>query len=125
MSPLPRIVPIGFPAARAAAVLWAWRHRQEIANWAGYAASSVPRILAREHPDVLIEGKLRARLATDPVTRNVDGLRVSVRDGVAILSGLVHADVHDAAVATATNTGGVRRVRDELVDRRRRSLLRH
>jgi hypothetical protein len=123
VSPLRRIVPAAFPVGRAAAALWAWRHRQEIAGWAGYAAKALPRILAREHPDVLTEGRLRARLATDPVTRNVDGLRVSVRDGVATLSGLVHADVHDAALAIATNTGGVLRVRDELQDRRRRSLL--
>ena len=123
MSPLRRIVPVAFPVGRTAVALWAWRHRQEIAGWAGYAAKALPRILAREHPDVLVEGKLRARLAADPVTRNVDGLRVSVRDGVATLSGLVHPDVHDAALATATNTGGVTRVRDELQDRRRRSLL--
>lgn len=124
MGPLRRIVPLAFPVGRTAAVVWAWRHRQEIADWATYVAKALPRIIGGEHPDVLAEGRLRARLAGDPVTRNADGLRVAVSEGVATLSGLVPADVHDAAVAIATNTGGVTRVRDELQDRRRRSLRR-
>ena len=72
--------------------------------------------------DVLAEGKLRARLTADKRTRNVDGLRVAVTGGVATLRGMVPPEAHDAAVAIATNTAGVTRVRDELTEpgRRRR-----
>jgi osmotically-inducible protein OsmY len=69
---------------------------------------------------VLAEGRLRARLAADRRTRNVDGLRVEVHDGVATLRGMVPAEAHDAAVAIATNSAGVTRVRDELTEPRRR-----
>jgi osmotically-inducible protein OsmY len=109
---------------RLGVAVWAWRHRQEIAGWAGYAAKAVPKLVGGEHPDVLTEGRLRMRLSSDPLTRDVDGLRVSVTDGVATLSGLVHRDVHDAVLATATNTAGIVRVRDELEDRPRSFLRR-
>ena len=124
MGVLRRIVPYAFPAGRIGVALWAWRHRQEIAGWAGYAAKAVPKLVGGEHPDVLAEGRLRMRLTSDSVTRNADGLRVAVRDGVATLSGLVPSDVHDAAIAIATNTSGITRVKDELEDLRRRSFLR-
>jgi len=108
------------PVSRAGAALWAWRHRAEIAGWAGYAVRSAPRLVAGDSGDVLVEGRLRARLTADKRTRNVDGLRIEVDDGVATLRGLVPAEAHDAAVAIATNTTGVQRVRDELQEPARR-----
>ena len=124
MGALRRIVPYAFPAGRIGIALWAWRHRQEIAGWAGYAAKSVPKLVGGEHPDVLSEGRLRMRLASDPMTRYADGLRVAVEEGVATLSGTVPAEAHDAAIAIATNTSGITRVKDELQDLRPRSFLR-
>ena len=49
-------------------------------------------------------------------------VHVEVVDGVALLRGMVPAEAHDAALVIATNTTGVRRVRDELTEpvRRRR-----
>jgi hypothetical protein len=116
-----RVVKDAIPRSRVGVALWGWRHRHEIAGWAGYAARSAPR-LVDERDAVLAEGRLRARLTADKRTRNVDGLRVAVVDGVAMLSGMVPAEAHDAAVAIATNTTGIARVRDEIREpgRRRR-----
>jgi osmotically-inducible protein OsmY len=112
------------PVSRVGVTVWAWRHRNEIGSWLGYAARSAPRIVTGDHEAVLLEGRLRARLTADRRTRNVDGLRVEVLNGVATLRGMVAADTHDAAVAIATNTSGISRVRDELVEpgRRRRKV---
>jgi hypothetical protein len=110
------------PVSRVGAAMWAWRHRAEIGGWAGYAVRSAPRLVAGDTADVVVEGRLRARLTADRRTRNVDGLHVEVQDGVAVLRGMVPTEVRDAAVAIATNTTGVARVRDELSEpvRRRR-----
>ena len=114
------------PVSRVGAAMWAWRHRAEIGGWAGYVARAAPRVVAGAHDDVLIEGRLReavdSQLTGDRRTRNVDGLHVEVVDGVALLRGMVPAEAHDAALVIATNTTGVRRVRDELTEpvRRRR-----
>lgn len=108
------------PMSRVGAAMWAWRHRAEIGGWAGYVARSAPRVVAGDTGDVVVEGRLRGRLTADRRTRNVDGLHVTVEDGVAVLSGMVPTDVHDAVVAIATNTTGVTRVRDELVEPGRR-----
>ena len=111
-----KTVGLGLPTGRTALAYWGWKHRHEIAGWAGWAARSAPRLIAGDTADLLVEGRLRARLTANRVTRNVDGLRVEVQDGVAVLSGMVFPDVHDAVVAIASNTSGVVRVRDDLVD---------
>ena len=108
------------PMSRVGAALWAWRHRNEIGGWAGYVARAAPRVIAGDTTDVVVEGRLRARFTGDARTRNVDGLHVTVQDGVAVLTGMVPPEVHDAAVAIATNTNGVLRVRDELTEPSRR-----
>jgi osmotically-inducible protein OsmY len=108
------------PATRVGMALWGWRHRNEIGSWITYAAKAAPRVASGDHEAVLAEGRLRARLTGDKRTRNVDGLRVEVLDGVATLRGMVSTEAHDAAIAIATNTPGVHRVRDELVEPARR-----
>jgi osmotically-inducible protein OsmY len=108
------------PVSRVGVTLWAWRHRNEIGNWLGYVARSAPKVVAGETEDVLAEGRLRARLTADKRTRNVDGLRIEVADRVATLRGMVSPETHDAAVAIATNTSGVQRVRNELTQPTRR-----
>lgn len=52
-------------------------------------------------------------------TRDLDGLHVRVDDGVAVLSGIVPAEAHDAILTIANNTTSITRVRDELKEPRR------
>lgn len=122
MGVLRGVVRNAIPLSRVGVGLWAWQHRNEIGGWAGYVARSGPRIVAGDTQDVLVEGRLRARLTADKRTRDVDGLHVAVEDGVAVLRGTVPSEAHDAALAIATNTTGITRVRDELLEpgRRRR-----
>jgi osmotically-inducible protein OsmY len=100
--------------------VWAWRNRTELLDWAGFASRSVPRLQGEERSDVIVEARLRARLTNDHRTRGAEGLKVDVADGVATLSGVVPAAVHNAALEVATGTRGVRRVRDTVRDRGRR-----
>ena len=118
---LRRLVPAAVPLSRTAVAVWAWRNRTELLDWAGFASRSVPRLQGEERSDVITEARLRARITNDARTRGTTGLRVDVADGVATLSGQVSPDVHDAALAIATDTRGVRRVRDTLKDKGRRS----
>lgn len=120
MGRITRAARLASPLNRAAVAMWAWRHRDEISGWAGFVATSVPRLAAGDTADVLAEGRLRARLTGDARTRNVKGLDVSVRDGVAVLAGQVDVDVADAVREIAADTSGVTRVRDEMATRRRR-----
>lgn len=92
--------------------LWAWNNRDELVKWGRFAVGAVGRIAEGDSSDVVAEAKLRARLTADARTRGADGLRVSVADGVATLSGTVPAEVHDAALDIATASSGVHRVRD-------------
>ena len=108
------------PFSRVGAALWAWQHRDQIAGWTGWVVRSAPRLIGGDTKDVVAEGRLRARLTSDPRTRDAGGLRVEVTDGIAVLQGAVAPEAHDAAVDIATNSSGVRRVSDELVDRGRR-----
>jgi hypothetical protein len=114
-----RLLPVAVPVSRGAVALWAWRNRTELLDWAGFATRSVPRLQGDERTDVITEARLRARLTNDARTRGAEGLRVAVSGGVATLSGLVPAEVHDAALAIATDTRGIRRVRDTLRDKGR------
>ena len=111
-----RLVKTAVPLSRVGMAMWAWRNRDELLRWAGFAATAVPSIVDGRAEDVVTEAKLRARLTADSRTRGAEGLRVSVKDGVATLSGVVDAAVHDVALDMATSTGGVTKVRDELVD---------
>jgi BON domain len=108
------------PMSRVGLALWAWRNRYELLGWADFTRRSLRRVGGGERADVIAEARLRARLTADHRTRSVDGLRVTVTDGVATLSGMVDPEIHDAAVAVATNTTGVARVRDELTESSRR-----
>jgi hypothetical protein len=117
------MLPVAVPVSRGALALWAWRNRNELLDWAGFATRSVPRLQGEERGDVITEARLRAKLTNDPRTRGATGLRVDVSDGVATLTGVVPAEVHDAALAIATDTRGVHRVRDSLRDRGRWSRV--
>src|ERR687891_329850 len=91
------------PVSRVGMILWAWRHRESIVDWLGFAV----RAAGRPREDVRAEFQLRVRLRRFPVT-------VRVEDGVATLHGQLspqaHAAVQDAVVAAP----GVRRVDDRI-----------
>lgn len=108
------------PVSRLGAALFAWRHRKEIFGWAQFVQRAAPDLVRGDSADVLVEARLRARLTANSTTRDAEGLRVEVEDGVATLSGVVDHKVHDAALAVATNTSGIDRVKDELGDLGRR-----
>lgn len=109
-----RLVKTALPISRVGMAMFLWRNHDEIFKWAGFVGSAVPKLVEGNHADVLAEGRLRARLTADSRTRGADGLRVTVLDGVATLSGVVDPDVHDVALDLASSTGGITRVRDDL-----------
>ena len=111
-----RLLKTAVPLSRVGMAMWAWRNRDELLRWAGFAATAVPNLVNGSADDVLAEARLRARLTADSRTRGAEGLRVSVKDGVATLSGVVDPAVHDVALDLATASGGITKVRDELVD---------
>jgi hypothetical protein len=111
-----RLVKTAIPLSRVGVAMWAWRNRDELLRWAGFAAGAVPRLVEGESSDVVAEARLRARLTADSRTRAAEGLRVSVEEGVATLSGVVDPAIHDIALDIATSTSGITRVRDDLQD---------
>lgn len=111
---LRRLVKTALPVSRVGAAMFVWRNRDELLKWAGFVGAAVPLLVEGNASDVLAEAKLRARLTADSRTRGADGLRVSVRDGVATLAGVVDPGVHDVALDLATSSSGIRRVRDEV-----------
>jgi hypothetical protein len=120
---LRRLVRGALPISRVGMALWAWRNRDELARWGGFAVAAVGRVADGAGSDVLTEAKLRARLTSDSRTRGADGLHVLVEDGVATLSGRVDPAVRDAALAIATDISGVHRVRDVMAVSGRDGLL--
>lgn len=116
-----RLVKGVMPFSRLGAAMFVWRNRDEVMKWAGFVVNGVPKLVEGNHADVLAEGRLRARLTADGRTRGADGLRVSVRDGVATLSGIVDPTVHDVALDLASSTSGITRVRDDLQHPSKRS----
>lgn len=109
-----RVVRGVLPVSRVGVALWAWRNRDEILGWAGFAAGAVPDLVSGNTGDVLAEARLRMKLTADSRTRGAEGLRVDVKDGVATLSGVVDPAVHDVVLDLATATSGIRKVKDDL-----------
>ena len=109
-----RLVKGALPISRVGMALWAWNNRDELVKWGGFAVGAVGRLAEGESADVLAEARLRARFTADARTRGADGLRVSVADGVATLSGRVPTEVRDAALEIASASSGIRRVRDDI-----------
>ena len=109
-----RLVKGALPISRVGMALWAWNNRDELVKWGGFAVGAVGRLAEGESGDVLVEARLRARFTADARTRGADGLRVSVADGVATLSGRVPTEVRDAALEIASASSGIRRVRDDI-----------
>lgn len=115
------------PMSRAGMALWAWRHRDQLADTALFVARAAPRAMqghGRARSDALAEARLRARLLGRSVTRDA-GLSVEVRDGVARISGSVSEAARVAAVDAAEATAGIDDVMDLTeVPRKRRMAAR-
>jgi hypothetical protein len=116
-----RLVKTAVPVSRFGAAMFLWRNRDEVMKWAGFVGAAVPKLADGDLNDVFTEARLRAKLSADSRTRGAEGLRVSVHDGVATLSGVVDPAIHDVALDIATAASGVTKVRDDLQHVRRRS----
>ena len=74
----------------------------------------VARFRERWTEQDLNEARLRMALHGDRRTRRAPGLEVYVRDGVAVLKGIVDPEVRDVAVKLAERAEGVKKVDDRL-----------
>jgi osmotically-inducible protein OsmY len=108
------------PISGSALALWAWRNRDDVVDWAAFGVRSAQSLVSGNTDDVKAEARLRMALGKDRRTRNAPGLDVVVRDGVAILRGIVDPEVHDVAVKLAERTDGITKVDDRLDEVRRR-----
>lgn len=108
------------PISGSALALWAWRNRDDVVDWAAFGVRSAQSVVNGNTDDVKAEARLRMALAKDRRTRHAPGLEVVVRDGVAVLKGIVDPEVHDVAVKIAERTDGIRKVDDRLDEVRRR-----
>lgn len=106
------------PLSGSALVLWAWRNRYDVVDWAAFGVRSAQSLVSGNTDDVKAEARLRIALEKDRRTRRGPGLEVFVRDGVAVLKGIVDPEVHDVAVKIAERTEGIRKVDDRLEDTR-------
>jgi hypothetical protein len=101
------------------AAWFAYRHRRPIWDWGSWAVHSVPRLVEGERSDVLVEARLRLRLANDERLAG-DRIHVEVEGGCAHLTGQV-AKGHREIVAELTeHAPGVTAVDDDLQEQRRR-----
>jgi osmotically-inducible protein OsmY len=102
------------PLSGSAIALWAWRNREDVVDWAAFGVRSAQGLVSGNTDDVAAEARLRMALQRDRRTRRAPGLDVVVRDGVALLRGIVDPEVRDVAVKLAERTEGVKKVDDRL-----------
>jgi osmotically-inducible protein OsmY len=100
------------PLSGSAIALWVWRNRDDVVDWAAFGVRSAQSLVSGNTDDVAAEARLRMALHGDRRTRRAPGLEVVVRDGVAVLKGIVDPEVRDVAVKLAEHTQGVRKVDD-------------
>lgn len=104
------------PFSGSAIALLAWSNRDEVLEWTGFGVRATRKLLAHERADVTTEARLRLALNRDRRTAHAPGLRIEVRDGVAILRGVVDHGVRPVVVALARQTRGITAVDDVLLD---------
>jgi osmotically-inducible protein OsmY len=102
------------PLSGSALALWAWRNRDDVIDWAAFGVRSAQGLVTGNTEDVATEARLRMALHGDRRTRRAPGLEVAVRDGVAVLRGIVDPEVRDVAVKLAERTEGVKKVDDRM-----------
>jgi osmotically-inducible protein OsmY len=108
------------PLSGSAIALWAWRNRDDVIDWAAFGVRSAQGLVSGNREDITTEARLRIALQGDRRTRRAAGLEVMVRDGVAVLKGIVDPEVRDVAVKLAERTEGVKKVDDRMDEVRRR-----
>ena len=108
------------PLSGSAIALWAWRNRDDVIDWAAFGVRSAQGLSRGYTDDVATAVRVRLALLGDPRTRRAPGLEVAVRDGVAVLRGIVDPEVRDVAVKLADRTEGVKKVDDRMDEIRRR-----
>jgi osmotically-inducible protein OsmY len=108
------------PLSGSAIALWAWRNRDDVIDWAAFGVRSAQGLVSGNREDIATEARLRIALQGDRRTRRAPGLEVMVRDGVAILKGIVDPEVRDVAVKLAERTEGVQKVDDRMDELHRR-----
>jgi osmotically-inducible protein OsmY len=102
------------PLSGSALALWAWRNRDDVIDWAAFGVRSAQGLVTGNTEDVATEARLRMALHGDRRTWRAPGLEVAVRDGVAVLRGIVDPEVRDVAVKLAERTEGVKKVDDRM-----------
>ncbi|HYV58519.1 MAG TPA: BON domain-containing protein [Acidimicrobiia bacterium] len=102
------------PLSGSAIALWAWRNRDDVIDWAAFGVRSAQSLVSGNTDDVATEARLRMALHGDRRTRRAPGLDVWVRDGIAVLKGIVDPEVRDVAVKLAERTEGVKKVDDRM-----------
>ena len=108
------------PLSGSAIALWAWRNRDDVIDWAAFGVRSAQGLVSGNREDIATEARLRIAMQGDRRTRRAPGLEVMVRDGVAILKGIVDPEVRDVAVKLAERSEGVKKVDDRMDEVRRR-----
>jgi osmotically-inducible protein OsmY len=101
-------------AAATALAYWAWNNREEVVDWTAYGVRAIQNTLAGNTDDVVTEARLRFAILGDRRARRAIGLEVRVKDGVAILTGLVDPGARELALRLAEKTEGVREVDDRM-----------
>lgn len=102
------------PFTRVTMLLWAWRNRASVLEWATFGLRAAQAAASGEGiDDAKAEFRLRANLARDPRTRHAI-IEVSVDKGVAHLAGRVSPEVHARIQDIAAGTTGVTRLDDRL-----------
>jgi len=102
------------PISASALALWGWAHRDEVAEWGAFAVRAAQSVVRGNRSDPVVELRLRAAFLEDQRTRRASGLSLRVREGVAILTGLVRPEVRDVAAYLAERTEGIAGVDDRL-----------
>lgn len=102
------------PFTRVTMLLWAWRNRASVLEWATFGLRAAQAAASGQGiDDAKAEFRLRANLARDPRTRHAI-IEVSVDKGVAHLAGRVSPEVHARIQDIAAGTKGVTRLDDRL-----------
>jgi hypothetical protein len=105
------------PFTRITMLLWAWRNRASVLEWATFGLRAAQAAAGgKGMDDAKTEFRLRANLAREPRTRTAL-IDVAVEDGVAKMSGRVSPEVHALVQDIAVGTRGVQRLDDRISHR--------
>jgi osmotically-inducible protein OsmY len=105
------------PFTRITMLLWAWRNRASVLEWATFGLRAAQAAASgKGMDDAKTEFRLRANLAREPRTRTAL-IDVAVESGVAKLSGRVSPEVHALVQDIAVGTRGVQRLDDKISHR--------